>query len=671
MTDRKRRSNGTPRRALALAGRWFIGAVAFAAVSGVAGSTASAQVPANPKPPTKAQPPAKAQPAASAQPEADRDAFVRRLASVGRAYAPSFSPDGSQVAVLSDMSGVQQVWVVPTTGGWPRLVTTQSDPVGAMQWSPKGDWLAYTVLPGGGLNSQIYVVRSDGSGVRRLTDGGKDNNWLGEWTDDGRFVTAASNRRRAETMDAYLIEPATGRLEALADLQGVGNATSRDGRRVLLSRLRQRGDNNLYLLDRETGKETLLTPHEPPGSFSGALAASGKFAYLASNKDRDLSAFARVDISAASPGPIQILAERADAELDDFALDHRGAQAALSWNVSGKSELAFIDLATGKTRPGPRLPAEICVDAVYAPDDKSLAITCFGATAPLDVHLLDIASGRFRALSHSSHPGVDLATLSGPELVRYVAHDGLPLSAWLYRPRGVKGKAPFVLSFHGGPEGQERPSFRSDYQALLARGIGVLAPNVRGSTGSGKRFANLDNGEKRFGAIADIKASADYLLREGLAAPGRLGITGGSYGGYMTMAGLTQYPDLFAAGANLFGIVNFKTFFAQSEPWMGAISTIEYGHPTEQAALLERLSPIHALDRIQAALMVQHGQNDTNVPVVEAEQIVAAMKKRGRPVEYVLFPDEGHGFRKVDNRVRSVVKLVEFFEKHLQPSAQR
>jgi dipeptidyl aminopeptidase/acylaminoacyl peptidase len=227
-----------------------------------------------------------------------------------------------------------------------------------------------------------------------------------------------------------------------------------------------------------------------------------------------------------------------------------------------------------------------------------------------------------------------------------------------------------VLSFHGGPEGQERPAFRGDYQALLALGIGVFAPNVRGSSGFGKRFVNLDNGERRFDGVRDIKASADYLVAAGIADPRRLGITGGSYGGYMTMAGVTEYPELFAAGADLFGIVNFATFFQHSEPWMAAISTVEYGDPATQAELLARLSPIHKLDRVKAALMVQHGANDTNVPVVEAEQIVASLKARGVAVEYILFPDEGHGWRKVANRVRSTTALVEFFRRHLAAEAR-
>jgi len=193
----------------------------------------------------------------------------------------------------------------------------------------------------------------------------------------------------------------------------------------------------------------------------------------------------------------------------------------------------------------------------------------------------------------------------------------------------------------------------------------VFAPNVRGSSGFGKAFVNMDNGDRRFAGVRDIQSSAEWLVAQGIADPTRLGITGGSYGGYMTMAGVTEFPELFKAGVNLFGIVNFATFFAQSEPWMGAISKVEYGDPDTQKELLARLSPIHKLDRVKAALMVQHGANDTNVPVVEAEQIVESLKGRGVPVEYVLFPDEGHGWRKTVNRVKSTAALVSFFRTHL------
>ena len=193
----------------------------------------------------------------------------------------------------------------------------------------------------------------------------------------------------------------------------------------------------------------------------------------------------------------------------------------------------------------------------------------------------------------------------------------------------------------------------------------MFAPNVRGSSGFGKRFVNLDNGPLRFEGIKDLKDCVDYLTANRLADPKRIGITGGSYGGYMTLVGVTFYPDLFAAAVDLYGMVNFFTFFEHTEPWMAAISTTEYGDPKTQPDLLRDLSPLGKLDRIRTPLMVQHGANDTNVPVVEAEQVVASLKRRGVPVEYILFPDEGHGFRKEKNRITSTVKMVEFFAAHL------
>jgi dipeptidyl aminopeptidase/acylaminoacyl peptidase len=283
------------------------------------------------------------------------------------------------------------------------------------------------------------------------------------------------------------------------------------------------------------------------------------------------------------------------------------------------------------------------------------------------VWILDLKTNHLRQVTDSNHPGVDLSQLVRPALVRYKAEDGLALTGWLYPPRVGKKPYPFVLSFHGGPEAQEIPSFHSDYQALLASGIGVFAPNVRGSAGFGKKFVNLDNGPLRVNAIRDIKNSADYLVEQNLADPKRIGIMGGSYGGYMTMAGVTEYPELFAAGADLYGIVNFETFFQHTEPWMAAISTLEYGDPKTQSEMLRALSPVHKLDRVKAAMLVLHGVNDTNVPVNEAEQVVDALKMRGVPVNYVIFPDEGHGWRKAATRIQSNVLVVGWFRRYLKP----
>lgn len=602
----------------------------------------------------------------------DLETEVARMAKIGACWSPSFSPDGSQLAFVSNLNGVPQVWIVDSAGGWPRLVTALDDQVGGVNWSPDGKWLAFSLAPGGGMNQQIFLVRPDGMELRRITPGGKENNWLGGWSRDGKLLSLASNRENPSTMDAYLFDPESGETTMAAKNPGIGGITdlSANHTKAVIYRMESRSNDNLFLLDLESGKEQLLTEHEGPGSFDGGVfSPNGSIIYLSSNLNSDRTVFAQIKILPnGTVKSIQDIAARVDAELGSFAVSDDGSLGALLWNVGGKSTLEFVNLTTLERNPGPELPAEIAGGLEFSDDGRFLAMTLSGAAAPNDIWVFDLGTSKFRQVTRSPSAGVDLDTMVRPTLLTYPGHDGLGLSGWLYRPKGIEGRAPFVLSFHGGPEGQERPRFRSDYQALLARGIGIFAPNVRGSSGFGKRFVNLDNGALRHDGIKDIKATVDFLIGEEIADPHRIGIMGGSYGGYMTMAGLAWYPELFAAGANLFGVVNFETFFAETEPWMAAISTIEYGDPATEAALLRDLSPIHKVDRVKAPTIVLHGANDTNVPVVEAEQVVESLESRGVPVEYVLFADEGHGFRKTKNRITSTVSIVRWFEQYLAGS---
>jgi dipeptidyl aminopeptidase/acylaminoacyl peptidase len=600
----------------------------------------------------------------------DLEATVARMARVGASRSPSFSPDGKTLAFVSNLTGVPQVWTIPAAGGFPTLVTSFDDPVGGVEWSPDGKWIAFSLAPGGGMNTQVYLVRPDGTGLRHLTDGGKETNRLGTFRRDGRKLALGSNRRSGAAIDAYLFDPDTGALELTIQNPGIGgfDDLSRDGKRALLNRLRYRGSNDLYLVDLATKRETLLTPHEGPGTYTGVFSPGGDVVWISSNGGRDRLAFGRITLATDGiPGPIEIVAARDDAELASFVIDDAGEKAALVWNVAGRHELAFMDLLGKGMRAGPKLPGDVVSGLMWSRDGKKLAMSVSGAVAPANIFTFEesSSSSSFSKVTDSPHPGVDLALLVSPELLTFKAHDGEPLSGWLYRPKGAKGPGPIVLSFHGGPEGQETPSFRADYQALVSRGIAVFAPNVRGSAGFGKRFVNLDNGALRANAVKDIASCVDAVVKAGVADPKRIGIMGGSYGGYMTMAGLVEYPDLFAAGADLFGVVNFKTFFKHTEPWMAAISKIEYGDPDTEGEMLDRLSPLSKVDRVTAPTLVLHGANDTNVPVIEAEQVVASLKKRGVPVEYVLFPDEGHGFQKLPNRIRSTTAIVEWFSKWL------
>lgn len=595
--------------------------------------------------------------------DAALEARITAMGKVGSASAPQYSPDGKHIAFLTTLSGSPQAWVIPAGGGYPRQVTSYADPVSGLRWSPDGK-LAYAVSPGGGYNAQLFLTNVDGTDVRRINEG-EANTFPGDFADDGRYWYR-SNARTAAATDTWLYDPKTGTSKLIVEMETVGNVSDLRGNLALVNRLVTRGDNNLWLEDLATGQRTLLTPHEGTARVSGVFGKAPDQFYVAHNIDRDRMVFGYLEYDPdAGPGPIRTLSERDNAELDDFVLNEDKTQALLVWNVAGRNELELIDLATGEGQELGAAPAELVAGVDYSPDGRRVVMALSGSTAPADLWALDLATEEYTRLTWSPHPGVDLAALVKPELRTFKAHDGLELSGWLYLPKDFKAPGPVVLSFHGGPEAQERPAFRADYQALLASGIAVFAPNIRGSSGFGKKFMSLDNHEGRFDANRDIKASADFLVNEGIGAKGRLGIMGGSYGGYVVMVAVTDYPDTFAAGANLFGMVNFETFFAQSTPWMGAISTGEYGEPKTQRQLLRDLSPIHKLDRVKTPLLVMHGANDTNVPVVEAEQVVTALKRRDVPVEYLLFEDEGHGWRKQSNRVKSTSAMARFFGKQI------
>lgn len=618
--------------------------------------------------------------AAADSAETDLGGLVARLAKIGTCNNPSFSPDAKRLAVLCNLSGLPQIWTVPVEGGWPTQVTNLDDQITGVAWSPTAAHvLAFSLAPGGGLNEQIYVVEPNGLSLQRITEGGKVNNRLYGWSPDGEYLLLGSNRADPGSIDSYLFHLGRGRLRLAAVNGGAGalEDVSEDGDWALIERVKSRGDSNVHLVGLRQRADVLLTPHTPPGTFRNPrFSPDGRTVYLLSDQDRDRIALARVRLQAepgsGAAGALEVIAKRDDADLGGFEITEDGKTASLLWNVAGESQLSFLDLATLEETPGPDLPGAIAGGLEFSRDGKLLAMSLSGANLPSDVWVLDRTSGALRQLTFSQHAGIALETLVEPKLVRFKAHDDLELTGWLYRPPGKEGETagPVVISFHGGPEAQERPSFNATYQALLSRGISVLAPNVRGSSGFGKRFVNLDNGEKRVDSVKDIKACVDYLVTQGIADPKRIGIMGGSYGGYMTMAGLTEYPDLFAAGANLFGVVNFETFFSHTEGWMAAISKVEYGDPATQKEMLRSLSPLNKVDRVQAPTIVLHGANDTNVPVIEAEQTVESLKKRGIPVEYVLFPDEGHGFRKAPNRVRSTTAIVEWFERYLKPGTE-
>lgn len=612
--------------------------------------------------------------ARTAESEYELESLIARLNRTSLAWSPTFSADGTKIAFISMLSGQAQVWMVDADGGWPIQLTGEPDGAMDVHWSPTNDLLAYSVPPKGAGNHQIYLIEPrSGANGKRATLGGAETNWFGTWSPDGKHILIASNRRDPEHMDGYLYTVEAGELRLLTENRGMALITdvTPSLRFAVEYSSTERTQDNYFWVDLETGERKALIPSDRALQMGGGLISpDGRYVYLLTDKDRELLGLDRVAISEDGiPGPLETIAARKGSNLTRFQMTRDGKVGALVWNTAGFNELTLLDLASLDELPVPELPTELIGDIAFSPDGRRLAMVLTGATSPRNIWILDTPSQTLRQLTFMPHPGIDLDLMVKPELVRFPSHDGLEISGWLYRARGVKQPGPVTLSMHGGPELQENPNFSSFYQAILLRGISIFAPNVRGSSGFGKKFVDLDNGPLRLDAIADIKACVDYLVAEGIADPDRVGIFGGSYGGYAAMAALTEYPDLFAVAASISGIVDFETFFANTEPWIAAVSKVEYGDPDTQRDLLRRLSPIHRIDRLKAPMVVVHGANDDNVPVSQAEQVVESLRRRGIPVEYLRFEDEGHGIRLESNRIKFQVAIIRWFEKYLKDPA--
>jgi dipeptidyl aminopeptidase/acylaminoacyl peptidase len=304
------------------------------------------------------------------------------------------------------------------------------------------------------------------------------------------------------------------------------------------------------------------------------------------------------------------------------------------------------------------LPGGVAAGLSWSFDGSTLAFTAEGPGRPHGVWVYDVAEDCLKAVS--ADPAAPNAVR--PTLHTFAAHDGLTLTGWLFRPH-TDGPHPTVLWFHGGPEAQERPGHGPLFQSLVDRGIAVFAPNVRGSAGFGRTFVNADNGKLRYDGILDVRSCAEHLAATGVSS--RLGIMGRSYGGYLTLAALTTFPELFAVGIDVCGMSNFATFYEHTEPWIAAAAVSKYGDPVADAGLLRDLSPITRIDQLRAPLMVVHGENDSNVPVIEAEQVVAALAARGAEHKYLLFPDEGHELLHRSSRAEYLRETVEWLTTHL------
>ncbi|GAB4106728.1 alpha/beta fold hydrolase [Micromonospora taraxaci] len=580
-------------------------------------------------------------------------------------FAPAPSPDGARVAYLSDRAGTPGIWIRQVGADDAVALPTGDDPVLAVSWSPDGQWLACVVAPGGAPRTEVWLLRPDGGGRHQVAGFGRHSATPAGWLASGAVLMVTETAERGA---AVLIHADSGHRRVLAedDLLTLLDVTP-DARSALL----RRGPRNarwLELLDVATGERRRLLTDTGRGSTDQGWFGPGGTSVLArTDAYSELAALVRVDLARPDVTPTR-LAWRPDAELEQATPSADGRRAALLWNTyGGRSEVSLLDLTSGVQR-AVAAPGEVLDDAVFAAEGGLLCLTAQGPVQPREVWLVDPATGAPRPLRPDS--GVARTGGSGvaPQLVDLRARDGLPLSGWLYRPAGP-GPWPTAISLHGGPEAQERPRYNPLFQALVAQGVAVFAPNVRGSSGFGRSFVTADNLAGRYGAIADVAACADHLIDSGVARPGQVGCLGRSYGGYLVLAVLVNFPGLFAAGVAECGISDFHTFFAGTEPWIAAAAVSKYGHPVRDADLLRDLSPMTHLDRLDVPVLLIHGANDTNVPAGESAQVAQALAARDAPYAHLVLTGEGHDFLARDNAEAARSATTAWLTRHLAATA--
>lgn len=590
---------------------------------------------------------------------------IKDFLEVKSCFAGRFSPDASHVAYFSDASGTNQIYIIPTNGGEAVQLTDFPDYISGIMFSPTENIIIFSKAEGGNEVDQLYLIDPDTKEITRLTENKNVKYVLGTFSHDGRFVSYAANERNGKDIDVYVMEFATRQAKRVFDLGGWCRPAgfSPSGKHLVVQRNHSNEDNDIYLCDLETGGVEHLTPHQGKALYSNASWLPDESAfYVRMNEGVEFMSLARYSMKEKKFE----YALRPTWDIEMTAIQKDGKYLALIFNEEGYSKTTIYNPYTLEVL-SIELPQGEIGGISFSHDGALMLFGMEDARKTADVYVLDMRTGTSRQLTRS-HQGVPPEILVSPELIHYKSFDGREIPAFIFRPKnaGAGKKLPVIINIHGGPEGQFRPELALVTQYFVYAGYIVVAPNVRGSAGYGKSYMELDNVEKRMDSIKDIVALRDHLKTVQDADVNKVVLYGGSYGGFMVLACMAFFPGLWAAGVDIVGIVNFITFLENTAPYRRASREAEYGSLTKDRALLESISPIHALDKINAPLVVIHGANDPRVPLSEAEQVVAKLRQHGRDAELLVYPDEGHGLAKLQNRLDAYPKIIAFLEKELR-----
>lgn len=606
------------------------------------------------------------------------DELVERLhpyLQVRSASLAGLSPDGQSVWVRTRFDETSQLHHVEHPMGARQQKTFRMEPVGST--TTLGDDVIYAGDAGGNEQYQLFALR-DGREVQ-LTEG--DARRSGALPGPEGLLAYSDNARNGTDTDVRVGRMVDGALEPIAlvtEMEGAWYAEdfSEDGSQLLVGRYISASESQIWLADLVTGELEQISPTREPAAYNSAVfGSSDRSLYVRSDRDGQFVDVYRVALGDKRRQDTWTLVGPRALDGDAFGWDVESASIsadrstlALGVNEEGYSALWLVDVASGELRQVELPPMAVVRGLTWAQDASVLGMTLTGPDRAWDAWTLDAASGdTLTQWTASELGGLEPDDFVVPELVRVESFDGLSVPAYVYRPEG-EGPFPVVMRIHGGPEAQARPYFSGTLQYMVQEaGIAVVVPNVRGSRGYGRDYLALDNGVLREDSVRDVGAVLDFIADDpGLDAE-RVGVSGGSYGGYMVLASLVHYGDRIRAGCDVVGISSFVTFLENTKPYRQDLRRVEYGDERDPAmrAHLETISPLNHADKIQSALFVAHGANDPRVPVGEAVQIVEAVRASGNDAWLMVANNEGHGFRKKSNRDLYSALNVHFFEEQL------
>ncbi len=581
----------------------------------------------------------------------------------------SFSHDEQKILFSSDQSGIFNAFVVPVEGGASTQVTfSKTNAIFSLAFLPNDNRILYSSDTGGNEISHIYLLKENGES-KDLTPG--DNakaSFYGVSYDEKGFYYG-SNKRDPKFMDVYEMDFADFTPTMIFKNEGAYSlgAVSRDRRYMAFSKTITRDNSDMYLYDTSTKELKLVSPHEGDVNFSPeTFSIDSQYLYCLTDEAGEFTYVKRYNLQS---GAVETVL-KADWDIEFVRLSHKGTYLVVGVNNDARTEIRVYDASTKELIPLPTPPEGQISSVKISKSEKLMSLYVTSATSPANLYVYNFDTRQFARLTNTLNPAIDPDDLVEAQRVRYKSFDGLEIPAILYKPHqaDAENKKPAIVWVHGGPGGQSTIHYDPLLQYLVNHGYAVIAVNNRGSSGYGKTFYRADNHKHGQADLADVVAAKEFLASSGYVQEGNVGIMGGSYGGYMVLAALTFQPEEFALGVDLFGVSNWLRTLKSLPTWWDPFKESLYreiGNPDTEEEYLRSISPLFHADKIVRPLMVLQGKNDPRVLKAESDEIVEAARKRGIPVEYTIFDDEGHGFLKKENRIKGYKGILDFLEQRM------